>query len=311
MANNYHIFIDESLAFPSGTGAEELVAISIQPEVSVDYSEERCKIEGKVVLQGEFVPVSLEEDYERRALPELSFVEGSHFEHHIPLEIDIPMEKVEEREEVNVDIHAFDYELPEPGRIVFHSDFEVSGVKAEEKQEPPQETIENWSTPTYYERSLQKEEVLDEEVEEETEEEIPWEETTILEADEPEEKAMPVRVEKKEPVEELEPEPEDVEVNAPPRDENAMEMEEGEVPVMEETDEKDENEEKEGKWQDIFTTVFQKRETSYSKMKLYIVQGEETLETIAEDYEVPVKDLKKWNKQKETLEAGDIIYIFS
>lgn len=59
----------------------------------------------------------------------------------------------------------------------------------------------------------------------------------------------------------------------------------------------------------IFKHLFPNREDTYTRMKMYIAQGEETLTSIAEKYDVPVRQLERVNSCDEDVAPGQIVYI--
>ncbi|MDP4095672.1 LysM peptidoglycan-binding domain-containing protein [Paenibacillus sp. P96] len=64
-----------------------------------------------------------------------------------------------------------------------------------------------------------------------------------------------------------------------------------------------------GKWKNLFQHGFQE-ETPFRRVKLCIVQREETLETIAERYELSARELQMHNRLSEqNVEEGQVLYI--
>ena len=59
----------------------------------------------------------------------------------------------------------------------------------------------------------------------------------------------------------------------------------------------------------IFKHLFPNREETYTQMKMYIAQEDETLASIAEKYEVSIHQLEKVNDHRDEVSPGQIVYI--
>ncbi|GGF06760.1 stage VI sporulation protein D [Halobacillus andaensis] len=305
MQNNqeFSFYLDESLWFKEGQGVSELIGISLEPNVSIADLGDEVRLHGTVELFGEYMANEKIEPYRNADTPPVGRVlevddgeeEGvSEFTHSFPVEITVSKDRVANLEEVVIDIETFDYELPEPNNLTLHAQLSMNGILQERSTDPLEEEHNVITIGPVQYKDEEQEATAGEEFREEDnvdQEESGRKEHTQSFSDF-------FKPQMAEEVEENEQEFTDQEEGAEPYEE----VESAEV-------EQDEPSPSVNGFKQIFQHLFPNRDETYSQMKMYIVQEDETIEMIAERYEVPVKQLEKVNQVEEEVAPGQIVYI--
>lgn len=295
--------LKESVWFQKGQEVNELLSISLDPDVAIEEREYEIVVCGQLDLTGEYIP---KEETEAFSLRELSpvrtidYVETrddgiNELVHSFPLEISIPRGRVKQVEDLYVDIEEFDYVLLENGCLQLLADISIHGLCDEERE--VEETVE--------------EEIVEEEIVEKE----------VIETDEWEDYAFePFQLEaRQEPELELEEEKEIEE------EEQRQEEEQGQEEVVapqlffrrKETKGQDVDEKEEISYSQrdenalYLTKLFSKQpEDEFTKLRLYFVQEGDTIESVAERYDTSVQHLHRVNQTDDLyLTAGQILYI--
>ncbi|QWU47058.1 MULTISPECIES: stage VI sporulation protein D [Bacillus] len=307
--------LKESVWFQKGQEVEELLSISLDPDVEIEELDHEVIVRGQLDLTGEYVARQDDSAYSLRELSPakaIDYVETredgvNELVHSFPLEISIPRNRVKVIEELYVSIEEFDYELKENGCLQLLADISITGLCDEERTEDEEEETvyaelegdsaeENENRPTQYEEvpaykesdgwedyafePFQLEERKEQEIEEEELEEHEF-------AGREEEKETTPQFElfgrknfKKEKAKKQE-EPEEEAYSQ--RDENAL----------------------------YLTKLFTKEpEEEFTKLRMYFVQEGDTIESVAERYETTIQNLYRVNQSEDIyLTTGQIIYI--
>ncbi|MCP3025529.1 LysM peptidoglycan-binding domain-containing protein [Halobacillus sp. A5] len=299
MQNNqeFSFYLDESLWFKEGQGVSELIGISLEPNVSIADLGNEVRLHGTVELFGEYFSDESIEPYRNPETPPVGRVlevdegeeEGvSEFAHSFPVEITVSKDRVTNLDEVVIDIESFDYELPEPNNLTLHAQLNMNGILQERNAAPVQEDHDVITIgPVHYKDETspapQAQEELRAEGEVELEESSRKEHTQSFS-----------------------------EFFEPHQDEAySQENEQGADTYEEEVTEAEQVESSPSVngFKQIFQHLFPNRDETYTQMKMYIVQEDETIEMIAERYEVPVKQLEKVNHVDDEVVPGQIVYI--
>ena len=204
MSENGHSSIkfslEESVLFKKGQEVDELISISLDPNISIVEEDGFVMLRGSLNLTGEYKPVDSQENAEEEPVLEGRYVqqveereEGDcEFFHQFPVDITIPKDRVHHSNEVFVEVESFDYVMPENSRLNIEAEVHVYGLQ-EEKQEDKGEQVESVDTSPKYslderdeEMSINEEELMNEEstVEVELEEYTEEEEPEIIESNE-------------------------------------------------------------------------------------------------------------------------------
>lgn len=309
--------LKESVWFQKGQEVEELLSISLDPDVEIEELDHEVIVRGQLDLTGEYVARQDDSAYSLRDLSpakSIDYVETredgvNELVHSFPLEISIPRNRVKVIEELYVSIEEFDYELKENGCLQLLADISITGLCDEERiedEEEEEETAyaelevdsaqedENRPTPQVEEpaykesdewedyafESFQLEERKEQEVEEEEIEEHEFVEREEEKETTPQFELFGRKDFKKEKAKKQE---EQEEETYSQRDENAL----------------------------YLTKLFTKEpEEEFTKLRMYFVQEGDTIESVAERYETSVQNLYRVNQTEDIyLTTGQIIYI--
>ncbi|PAD47211.1 stage VI sporulation protein D [Shouchella clausii] len=360
--------IEDSVWLNQGQQIDEILGMTLTPEIFVDQDGEHVTIKGGLRFVGEYkIDRGVEE--EQRIDDGESFADLSDFrqsgqltehegevgeiEHLFPIDITIPMARIQHIDDIFVEIASFDYDLPEKGCIQLTADVSISGMKAEkqeleadaddrelEQEEEAEETAFSFTAykePDGEEPSLQKptvesdaqqtasagaensqehrEQVLDisaafEAALENNHETSPPSESVSPRSAENE---LDVEQEKKASVETtedvvIEAVAEEVRYEESPQQEDALagDDQELEEAALEEEDQKGEREEN----ATYLTSMLRNEVEQFTKWKMCIIQENETLDTIAERYELSASQLTRYNNlADEQVSEGQILYI--
>lgn len=133
--------LDERIYFESGQEIEEMLAISLDPDILVQSLADHVQIRGLIILRGEYqksvVSRAEEEGDDFRKL--LNYVEKvidedeekARFTHRFPVEISVPHDRVEHLDDITVSVDNFDYELPANNTLRLKAAVHIYGIKQE------------------------------------------------------------------------------------------------------------------------------------------------------------------------------------
>ncbi|HHK5535272.1 TPA: stage VI sporulation protein D [Bacillus mobilis] len=308
--------LKESVWFQKGQEVEELLSISLDPDVEIEELDHEVIVRGQLDLTGEYVARQDDSAYSLRDLSpakSIDYVETredgvNELVHSFPLEISIPRNRVKVIEELYVSIEEFDYELKENGCLQLLADISITGLCDEER-------IEDEEEETAYA------ELEDDAAEEyETRPTPQVEEPAYKESDEWEDYAFePFQLEerKEQEVEEAEIEEHEF-VEREEEKETTPQFELfGRKDFKKEKEKKKKQEEQEEAYSQrdenalYLTKLFTKEpEEEFTKLRMYFVQEGDTIESVADRYETSVQNLYRVNQTEDIyLTAGQIIYI--
>ncbi len=321
--------LDESLWFKEGQGVRELLGISLEPEITIEQLQNEVRLLGTVELTGEYLPDQERNQYEEiptvQSIRVISEVErgeeGVHyFSHSFPVEITVPNERVHDVNTVLVEIENFDYELPATNQLRLQAQMNINGIRQPKTNEiaDEDETFDESTTigpVNYHPQNTQERPTVDQR------------ETPIVSlnddqshqgADESSGRWTYKKTQtfneffgKEEKNEEAFQEPDEStsgwEMNTVIESSSSSSVA-NKSSASSEEESSDEKASVHGIKQ-IFKHLFPNREDSYTQMKMYIVQEDETLATIAERYEISLSKLEKMNANRESISPGQIVYI--
>ncbi|HFJ9379742.1 stage VI sporulation protein D [Bacillus paranthracis] len=309
--------LKESVWFQKGQEVEELLSISLDPDVEIEELDHEVIVRGQLDLTGEYVARQDNSAYSLRDLSpakSIDYVETredgvNELVHSFPLEISIPRNRVKVIEELYVSIEEFDYELKENGCLQLLADISITGLCDEERIEDEEEEEET----AYAELEV------DSAQEDENRPTPQVEEPAYKESDEWEDYAFePFQLEERK---EQEVEEEEIEEHEFVEREEEKET----TPQFELFGRKDFKKEKAKKQEEqeeetysqrdenalYLTKLFTKEpEEEFTKLRMYFVQEGDTIESVAERYETSVQNLYRVNQTEDIyLTTGQIIYI--
>ncbi|MFC9418321.1 stage VI sporulation protein D [Bacillus mobilis] len=309
--------LKESVWFQKGQEVEELLSISLDPDVEIEELDHEVIVRGQLDLTGEYVARQDDSAYSLRDLSpakSIDYVETredgvNELVHSFPLEISIPRNRVKVIEELYVSIEEFDYELKENGCLQLLADISITGLCDEERIEDEEEEtayaeLEDDSAQEYETRPTPQ-----------------VEEPAYKESDEWEDYAFePFQLEerKEQEVEEAEIEEHEF-VEREEEKETTPQFELfGRKDFKKEKEKKKKQEEQEEEAYSqrdenalYLTKIFTKEpEEEFTKLRMYFVQEGDTIESVADRYETSVQNLYRVNQTEDIyLTAGQIIYI--
>ncbi len=376
--------LEESIWFKKGQEVEELLSISLDPHITIQEQEQYILIRGSLDLSGEYLPSSVRDDDEAYEVDEILEASGKYvqmvesrekgeleFIHCFPVDVTIPKNRIENLEDIDVYVEAFDYAVPENACIRLNADLTITGIFGEQQVQTPVEeelyepmyravdTMEEVEAeeaadvtmetvvPDYVEEPPREEEydvfslspVYDEVEDEEEQEET---EPFVLEGRvTPEEEEIPVQIQYESfpeseamrsekvfelPEHELSESSEDQsyqhyaqESVQPPVQLPVQEVMEAEEEEEEESSSSSEVEAakktkgKKKKYESISLTDFfaRKEEERGATLRVCIVQDGDTLDSIAEKYELTIPQLLRVNQLEanQDVYGGQVLYI--
>ncbi|MFM2561241.1 stage VI sporulation protein D [Bacillus sp. GX] len=307
--------LKESVWFQKGQEVEELLSISLDPDVEIEELDHEVIVRGQLDLTGEYVARQDDSAYSLRDLSpakSIDYVETredgvNELVHSFPLEISIPRNRVKVIEELYVSIEEFDYELKENGCLQLLADISITGLCDEERIEDEEEEtayaeLEDDSAQEYETRPTPQ---VEEPAYKESDE---WEDYAFepFQLEERKEQAV-----EEEGIEEHELVEREEEQETTPqfelfgrKDFKKEQAKKQEVQEEETYSQRDEN-------ALYLTKLFTKEpEEEFTKLRMYFVQEGDTIESVADRYETSVQNLYRVNQTEDIyLTAGQIIYI--
>jgi stage VI sporulation protein D len=284
-ASDFQFELQETLYFKRGEEVHELISISLHPEVTIHPVDNDVMMQGEIELVGEYIRDNETSDHEeiedfeaKRFVDEVvrKDEEVAAFTHRFPVDITIPATRVENMDDVSIEIIHFDYELPMKSKLQFTSTAEIQGIKAQaDRSEETAETDElDDSFPFEFEVKREENDFTEE----------------LDDADDKDAN-------------------EDLELT---ESEPAVQENELTIRSMEAEENSEETETEEVSDVSYLTDIFREEEDErYTKMRICIVQEEDTIESIAERFQVSTLQLIKQNKLDEEFDIneGQLLYI--
>ncbi|TKC15638.1 stage VI sporulation protein D [Robertmurraya kyonggiensis] len=343
--------LEESVWFQKGQEVAELITISLDPNITIHENEQYVTIEGALQLTGEYKRHSVDvEEEEFPASPKfIQQVEErgegvTEFSHRFPVDITIPQHRIASIYDLDVEIESFDYAFPERSCMKLTADLTITGLKGDDQKEEV-EVEEEVQVQEFAFRGpeVNQPESVAEEVQE-FEETVPptaqlfkpFEVEARKTSGEPEEESTPIEFEQDsiptlQVFQSEKPDYPDISfsaqrseygtnaeanLNQPAVEEAEIEYEEPsfeeEAPAAEEVETK--KKKKKSKKQGISITEFLARkeiEEDVAKLRVCIVQNGDTLDVLAERYDISVQQLLKVNhlEVNQDVYEGQVLYI--
>lgn len=334
--------LEESLWFRKGQEVDELVSISLDPDITIQENDQYVTIRGSLELTGEYrsyedSPVNEEENAPNQKYVERvdSQEEGiCEFSHRFPVDITIPNNRIQSIYDIDVIVESFDYSIPERSCLKLSAELTISGLydSAQQKEEEVEEE-EQYEVLHRYQVEEPEEEIQQEEdiflfeaearkqPEEEKVEVFPKFPTFTYE--EPEEKPHQpaviqfARSEVSEPVDEMQEIGEEAPTEPIQQEEESPAK--SKEPVLEESSSSPEEPPKQAKKKGAkkktmtLTEFFARKEDSsdQARLKVCIVQKGDTLDSLADRYDVSVPNLLRYNNLElnQDVYEGQVLYV--
>ncbi|AOL35351.1 stage VI sporulation protein D [Geobacillus thermoleovorans] len=330
--------LEESVWFKRGQEVAEFLSISLDPVISVDEYDQYITIRGALELSGEFRQAGEEQaeaDDDVFELAGYRFIQHisvredgiSELSHRFPIDITIPKNRIRSLEDVYVTVESFDYDLDENGRLLITADISISGIsEAPLDDDLPDDEEDDEPLFAPFESIARKEAAGEEafasvdDLTDEADEQPAFaadettvsamepaamrhEETEAEEEEEAKEPFLPIETETKAVSAQTE---EDIASLLPPTEAKvSIGAAKKAVEEEEETKTKSEN-------ALYLTKLFAKsEEEEFTKLKICIVQQGDSLDKIAERYDVTVSQLLRANdlESPDDVHEGQLLYI--
>ncbi|MBN3556322.1 LysM peptidoglycan-binding domain-containing protein [Fictibacillus nanhaiensis] len=170
--------IEESVWLKKGQEVAEVLSMSLNPEIRITEEAGQVYIKGALILNGRYRcekqeqnegvtdQSSFSESMSYRSLTQLNVAEDGMIDlvHRFPVDITIPSYRVDDSNEVKVEVESFEYELPNSTCFELSASICIYGIKDEKQRQEiqsydlPQEAVR---TSAVEERSSHKEEKQD------------------------------------------------------------------------------------------------------------------------------------------------------
>jgi stage VI sporulation protein D len=142
--------LEESLWFRKGQEVEELVSISLDPDITIQENDQYVNIRGSLELTGEYKTFNESSQSEEVTGSEQKYVqkvdvreEGNcEFSHRFPVDITIPNNRIQSIYDIDVVVESFDYSFPERSCLKLSAELTISGLYGTQINEPAAEETE-------------------------------------------------------------------------------------------------------------------------------------------------------------------------
>ncbi|WP_335559382.1 stage VI sporulation protein D [Neobacillus vireti] len=140
--------LEESLWFRKGQEVEELISISLDPDITIQENDQYVTIRGSLELTGEYKSYEANEVNEEEAVSSQKFVERvaeleeqgcCEFSHRFPVDITIPNNRIQSIYDIDVLVESFDYSIPERSCLKLSAELTISGLYGNEQVSTQQE----------------------------------------------------------------------------------------------------------------------------------------------------------------------------
>src|SRR5699024_6531963 len=118
-------------------GIEEMLAISLDPDIAIETFHEDIQIRGIIILQGEYkkvideqTNVEHEKDSSLQIIEKMIETEENQvmFSHRFPVEVTVAENRINDLNDVKVEVVAFDYEIPTNDSLNISAELHIHGI---------------------------------------------------------------------------------------------------------------------------------------------------------------------------------------
>lgn len=145
--------LEESVWFQKGQEVDDLLSISLDPNITIQENDQYITIQGSLELTGEYNRTQNLQSEEEEVFKAPKLVhsvlereEGVYeFLHHFPIDITIPFSRVQSVDDIEVEIETFDYVFPERSCLNLTAELSIAGLTTEEQDTVEDENDEEWA----------------------------------------------------------------------------------------------------------------------------------------------------------------------
>lgn len=139
--------LEESVWFQKGQEVSDLISISLDPNITIQESDQYVTIQGALELTGEYrrsEEEASEEEQEDFAVTKFVQTieergEGiCEFKHYFPVDITIPNNRIQSIYDIDVAVESFDYVLPERSCMKLTANLTITGLYGDQQHVPVQ-----------------------------------------------------------------------------------------------------------------------------------------------------------------------------
>ncbi|MDR7001464.1 stage VI sporulation protein D [Neobacillus niacini] len=128
--------------FRKGQEVAELVSISLDPDITIQENDQYVTIRGSLELTGEYKSFEESDASESDQAASQKYVERvdeqdegvCQFSHRFPVDITIPNNRIQSIYDIDVLVESFDYSLPERSCLKLSAELTISGLYGNEEQ---------------------------------------------------------------------------------------------------------------------------------------------------------------------------------
>lgn len=161
--------LEESVWFQKGQEVLDLISISLDPDIFIQEDDQYVTIQGALELSGEYKRNEIEtaEDEGTFAAPKFIQVveereEGvCEFRHYFPVDITIPINRIQSLNDIDVQVESFDYIFPERSCLKLSANLMITGLYGEQQSSYEVDTQDEEELEPFLARSLAAEDVVD------------------------------------------------------------------------------------------------------------------------------------------------------
>ncbi len=148
--------LEESVWFQKGQEVDDLLSISLDPNITIQENDQYITIQGSLELTGEYNRTQTNQPEEEEVFKAPKLVhsvlereEGvNEFLHHFPVDITIPFSRVSSIDDIVVEIETFDYVFPERSCLNLTAELSIAGLTNEEQAAEEEVNEDEWTS--YY-----------------------------------------------------------------------------------------------------------------------------------------------------------------
>ncbi|SFM05994.1 stage VI sporulation protein D [Salibacterium qingdaonense] len=310
--------LEESVWLNQGEKIKELVSLGLDPDIRIEEKYDYVDIKGGLYLKGEYYPETENQENAEEREPAPRYIERNNrredgigeLKHFFPVDVTVPLNRIHHLDDVYVTIDSFDYDLPEPGCIQLTADVSISGVQERVHQQETGEVEEPAAVeplPVW-----EMEDVIRPESEEEREQDSYEEdskETELLADTQQREEEMDTEEDTSDIVTSFhtrETEEDPLTAHSKRDDDLPEELEAEDDSGTDETGEPGDRDDNAL----YLTKMMTSGEEDFSRLKMCIIQENESIEQIAQRYQTTAGHLLRFNRlNHEHVEEGQILYI--
>lgn len=337
MTNTLKFQVEESVWFNHGDEIGNILSISLDPDIAVEETGDYVTVKGSLRLGGEYERLEKTEEQEEsldrsteqtafRTVQEVRELQDdvSEFQHHFPVEITIPKKRVTNVDEIRVTVESFDYQIPTQNHLRMSAQLAIEGIQ-EEQADP----IENYNFDERVKNIYVQDKVafvIDTKSEENISMEVEKDAGELVAEGEDESLRPQFELKSREEIEDRDTNGQLMLDSLRKKSEEIVDdelsMEQSEDRNIHESDVVDEELEQESDDESelkpsvrsenalYLTKMLTRGEEQFSRLRMRIIQPGESLDSIAEAYELQPTQIARLNRlHDEQIEEGQILYI--